>query len=127
MTDAKYRDAANEQYGSDGEIEIDDNALVSRGSDEGAYVEAWVWVSSDDEKPSDEDPDAPAVPPPARFHMESKLNTISDFLINKFDASSDAYTRVELYEMLAHVTLLLQTTDGTLSEAQQAAANQVRG
>jgi len=27
----------------DGEVEIDDNALLSEGGDNGAYVAAWVW------------------------------------------------------------------------------------
>ncbi len=33
----------------DGEIEVDDNALVSEGEDPGAYVMAWVWVSNDED------------------------------------------------------------------------------
>lgn len=28
----------------EGEIEVDPNAVVSRGNDNGAYVQAWVWV-----------------------------------------------------------------------------------
>lgn len=32
---------------SDGELEIDDNAIVSEGDENGAYVAAWVWVSFD--------------------------------------------------------------------------------
>jgi hypothetical protein len=39
-----YRQMAQALYGKDGEIEIDDNADVSRGNDPGAYVQAWVWV-----------------------------------------------------------------------------------
>lgn len=39
-----YRAAAAAQYGSDGEVEIDSNAIVSLGADPGAYVQAWVWV-----------------------------------------------------------------------------------
>jgi len=42
-----YREAARNQYGCDGEIDIDDTAIVSM-SDEayawGAYVAAWLWV-----------------------------------------------------------------------------------
>lgn len=30
----------------EGEIEVDSNAVVSRGSDAGAYVMAWKWVSN---------------------------------------------------------------------------------
>lgn len=36
---------AQQLHHSDGEIEIDDNALVSRGEDAGCYVQAWVWVA----------------------------------------------------------------------------------
>ena len=51
MNDEDYVLAANAQYGDEGTIEIDDGAKVSRGSDHGAYVQAWVWIS--DEVPSD--------------------------------------------------------------------------
>lgn len=34
----------------DGELEIDDNAVVSHGTDNGAYVQAWVWVSFADSR-----------------------------------------------------------------------------
>lgn len=47
MSDADFVDAARAQYGRDGIIEIDDNAVVSRGDDPGAYVQAWVWVDAD--------------------------------------------------------------------------------
>jgi hypothetical protein len=42
----------------EGELEIDDNAVVSYGGDNGAYVQAWLWVdfadTSLDEKAEDE-------------------------------------------------------------------------
>lgn len=41
-TDAQYRLAAIEQYCTD-DIEIDEGAKVERG-DDGAFVQAWVWV-----------------------------------------------------------------------------------
>ena len=47
MTDREYRQAAKDQYGEEGSIEIDDDADVSRNNDpesKGAYVAAWVWV-----------------------------------------------------------------------------------
>lgn len=44
MTNEQYIDAARDEYHKDGEIEIDDGAIVSRGEDHGAYVLAWVWV-----------------------------------------------------------------------------------
>ena len=28
----------------EGDLEIDENAVVSWGSDNGAYVQAWLWV-----------------------------------------------------------------------------------
>ena len=49
-----YRDAAYRIWHRDGEIEIDeiDNfALISRGNDNGAYVQAWVWVPDDELEP----------------------------------------------------------------------------
>lgn len=39
-----YREAAKRLHHRDGELEIDDNARVSHGADDGAYVQAWVWV-----------------------------------------------------------------------------------
>lgn len=42
--DAAYREAASEEYSEEGRIEIDSNAGVSYGDDDGAYVAAWVWV-----------------------------------------------------------------------------------
>lgn len=43
-----YRDYAAANLTSDGEIEIDADALVSMGEDPGAYVMAWVWVDNSD-------------------------------------------------------------------------------
>jgi hypothetical protein len=43
----KYRAAAT-AHARDGELEIDHNAIVSRGEDAGAYVMAWLWVSDED-------------------------------------------------------------------------------
>jgi len=36
--------AATAYHASEGELEIDDDAIVSFSSDGGAYVQAWVWV-----------------------------------------------------------------------------------
>ncbi len=44
--DAWYVSQAKAQYEQEGEIEIDSNAIVSRGDDPGAYVQAWVWVGA---------------------------------------------------------------------------------
>ena len=43
--------AARSLYQSEGEIEIDDNAKVSRAEgnpDNGAFVQGWVWVSDEE-------------------------------------------------------------------------------
>ena len=37
-------DMARDQHGREGEVEIDDNAILSEGEDNGTYVQAWVWV-----------------------------------------------------------------------------------
>lgn len=41
---ATFRNIAKEQLQKDGELEIDDDAVVSISEDGGAYVQAWVWV-----------------------------------------------------------------------------------
>lgn len=38
---------AQDKYAREGELEIDDDALVSEGGDNGAYVQAWRWVEFD--------------------------------------------------------------------------------
>ena len=38
------RNMARTRYSCEGETEIDRNAKVSEGDDNGAYVQAWVWV-----------------------------------------------------------------------------------
>lgn len=48
------RQLAKDEYYRDGEIEIDDNATISEGEDNGACVQAWVWVSFAD-TPLDKD------------------------------------------------------------------------
>ena len=47
MTDEEYVAKAREMHARDGAIEVDANAIVSRGDDPGAYVAAWVWVPKD--------------------------------------------------------------------------------
>jgi hypothetical protein len=46
--DGKYRDAAKKLHHREGELEIDDDAIVSKGDDPGAYVQAWIWVPNSD-------------------------------------------------------------------------------
>lgn len=52
-TDDWYRQRARETIHRDGEIEIDGNAVVSAGGDNGAYVAAWVWVEDDEAEDSE--------------------------------------------------------------------------
>lgn len=35
---------AKEQFEREGELEIDSNAKLSEGDDNGTYVQAWVWL-----------------------------------------------------------------------------------
>jgi hypothetical protein len=48
-----YRRAAKRLFHEDGTLEIDGTATVSEGSDDGAYVQAWVWVSDINIRPED--------------------------------------------------------------------------
>lgn len=41
----RYRDAAKVR---DGELEVDEDAVVSVSDDDGAYVMSWQWVSDED-------------------------------------------------------------------------------
>jgi len=44
--------AARLDYTREGELEVDASAITSRADDEsGAYVQAWVWVSTPDASP----------------------------------------------------------------------------
>lgn len=44
-----YRDAANALRSSNNEeIQVDLGARVSMGSEKGAYVQAWVWVTDEE-------------------------------------------------------------------------------
>lgn len=36
---------ARDNYEEEGRIEIDDDAKLSDGDDNGTYVQAWVWIS----------------------------------------------------------------------------------
>lgn len=40
----KIRALAIERYRQAGELEIDEGAPISEGEDNGAFVQAWVWV-----------------------------------------------------------------------------------
>ena len=45
-----YIQRADDLYGREGEIEIDDDAGVSMSADGGAYVQGWLWVPDEDEE-----------------------------------------------------------------------------
>lgn len=48
ISNRQYREAAKAQHHVEGEVEVDDRAKVSRSSDGGAYIMAWVWVDNAD-------------------------------------------------------------------------------
>lgn len=54
MLEQHYRDAAQARQ-RDGELEVDDNAVVSLSDDGGAYVSSWMWVSAEDAGLTDDD------------------------------------------------------------------------
>lgn len=41
-----YRRYAEDRLHRDGHVEFDDDAMVSMGFDDGAYVMGWVWVDA---------------------------------------------------------------------------------
>lgn len=47
LSGTAFREAARKLKEREGELEIDDNAIISRGSDGGAYVQAWVWIDTE--------------------------------------------------------------------------------
>lgn len=52
----------------EGDLEVDDSAIVSEGDDNGAYVTGWKWISFEgmalDKELTDEDDDVPSGPAP---------------------------------------------------------------
>jgi len=52
----KYREAAQRSLGTEDNIEIDDDAPISKGNDSGAFVQAWIWVSNEDAGITSHDP-----------------------------------------------------------------------
>lgn len=63
--EALYLAYAQENLQADGDLEFDDDAVVSMGDDKGAYVQAWKWVYASDvpgvgqEHDEEEDGDEP--------------------------------------------------------------------
>ena len=68
LADEALRDAAILEHGSD-EVEVDDETCTSP-SEDGTWVQAWVWVpksnESDEADDSDDEPDVRNAPRPAR-------------------------------------------------------------
>lgn len=48
VTKKQYVEVAKVLYHDEGTVEIDDKPSISRSTDGGAYVAAWVWVSDSD-------------------------------------------------------------------------------
>ena len=48
ITNDQYIQAAKNKHEHEGEVEIDEPTVISRSSDGGAYVQAWVWVDDDE-------------------------------------------------------------------------------
>jgi hypothetical protein len=42
-----YREYAADHIEKDGDIEIDEDAVVSLGADDGAYIMCWKWIDHD--------------------------------------------------------------------------------
>lgn len=68
FSDDQFRAEAKQVWASEGEIEIDDNAIVSQDEDSdepvyGAYVAAWVWVQFEEGSDEDLDPDGTMAEP----------------------------------------------------------------
>ena len=49
-TDEQVIALAKKQYHNEGTLEIDEGATISRGAENGAYVQAWVWVEFPEKK-----------------------------------------------------------------------------
>ena len=49
---AKYRVLAKQVYDSEGDLEFDDDCVVSLPEDdgEGAYVQCWKWIPKEDQE-----------------------------------------------------------------------------
>jgi len=47
-TEQAYLNVARKMYGSDGDLEFDDGAVVSLSDDPGAYVMAWKWITDEE-------------------------------------------------------------------------------
>lgn len=67
----KIRQEGIDNYGKEGEVEIDEGAIVSiddspGAEPDGAYVMGWVWVyiPEEPEKPETESPPPPPIPTP---------------------------------------------------------------
>jgi hypothetical protein len=51
-----YIEQAREKYAnpSNDDVEVDDDAVISHGNDDGVWVQAWVWVDNPELEYDDE-------------------------------------------------------------------------
>jgi hypothetical protein len=49
----EWVERARDQVAKDGEVEVDNDATISRSEDNGEYVLAWVWVDGPEEASGD--------------------------------------------------------------------------
>lgn len=74
----RYISGAREHHHVEGEVEFDDHPIVSLGSDPGAYVLGWVWVTNDEAGISDEDETDPDEDDPADYECETHQAPLLD-------------------------------------------------
>jgi hypothetical protein len=110
MTNQAYILVARVEHGCEGSIEIDDNAAVSRSSDRGAYVTAWVWVedeslpegcgSEDDEDKDQEESDGTQNKQPNKQQVELLISLEAEDLSREWASRLPAPCEQELLENL---------------------------
>jgi hypothetical protein len=84
-----FAKAADENFHSDGDIEIDGTTVVSHGDDyEGAYVLAWKWVSAEE----------------AGIYRPSEH--IDNILCEAFDARQDMSPSKEVYDLQVYADFI---------------------
>jgi hypothetical protein len=80
---------AQDEWAKDGEIEIDDHAVVSVSDDGGAYVQAWVWVDG----PEDDDgfEECPSCLDPMSYDEQDACTTCQE----KYSAQGDSSPEID--------------------------------
>lgn len=110
--DAAYLQAARDLHAREGELEFDDNAVVSLSDDGGAYVMGWCWVEGSDLKAPDDFAQAIR----RRFdHMSVMLedqDVDDDFRPRDLTFNDDLLTRYAAGESLPETTWLVRGCNG---------------